>query len=273
MERIILTRKMIKYLEKTANCKNIIEFVNKHILKETSNTIDKWNMYKNKLIIKGIPVSYYVIRYNDDDSYRMKDNADLKDITWKNEMYESFDFITESNYTGFEYFPYLYGVLDCHSGPDSRIYVFHEFFDKNLVETINTLEHPSEWYDIVFQLIIICYYMQIMNSYTYNGNLNNYFCRKLEKSHYKKYKMGEYILNINHNFLIVLLDFKLTKKSTKETRLMDTIDLFLIYTKENKHKLKVPPSGRVVKLLYDIKNDPYRTVEILYQYFGLTINK
>lgn len=266
MKRIKVTEKMVKFLGKVANCKNIINFLNKYYANKSESSGDKKN--RNKLIIRNIPVAFYLIRYNDDESYKMGKNDDIKDTKWKKNVYTIFDFITESNYTGFEYFPYLYGVLDCHSGKDSRIYVFYEYFDQKLIEIINSLEHPSEWYDIAFQLISICYYMHIINSYKYDEGLESYLCKKMDKPYHKKYDLNGNIVTVSHNFVIVLYCYYPMRKLTEEDEIMGTIDLLLTYTQNNKDNMKVPPSKRIIKLLYDVKNDPLKTVDILYQYFG-----
>ena len=38
-----------------------------------------------------------------------------------------FDEITESNSIGFDYYPFIYGILNCYNDAKSNLYVFYEF--------------------------------------------------------------------------------------------------------------------------------------------------
>ena len=129
-----ITKKVIKYLESKINCDNILNFINKN------GTIDS-------LIIEKSPVSLQILDYVDgtDDSY----------IAY---LFSVFDFMVEANHTGFAYFPNIYGVLNCHNKSNSKVYIFFEKFDGNVTELINNMTHSSEWYDIVFYMIMINYY-------------------------------------------------------------------------------------------------------------------
>src|SRR5690606_30894227 len=104
-------------------------------------------------------------------------------------------------------FPHLYGVLNCHGSDNSRVYIYYELFDGDLEDLINNIGHPSEWYDIAFQMIMINYYIMIINKYTYDGNIKNHLYKKLSKPYYKKYEIDNREISINHKFLIVYKDF------------------------------------------------------------------
>lgn len=267
MSRIKNARRIISYLEERINCKNVMKFVD-----ETMNKVlnkDK-EMKITHLNIDGISTAFKMMNYNDLDNYVRKNENDPKDKTWVKNIYDIFDFMTEANYTGFEYFPYLYGVLDCHNGENSKIYIFYETFDDNLIDLINKIEHSSEWYDIVFQIIMINYYILIVNEYRYdNATLQKHFYKKLEKPYYKEYELDGNKLIINHKYLIVLWDFNHMEKMTEDNKnvIITNIDYLLKYLSDNKDKIKIPPSSRIIKLLHEIKNNPKNTPTILFQYY------
>src|SRR5579875_2412213 len=95
MDRIATTEKMIPYLEEHINCDNIKKYHDKFYESTINDHIDK-------LLIKNKPVSYTVLPY------------DTKNSEWKEKLFFRYDFMTEADYTGSPYFPYLYGVLDCY---------------------------------------------------------------------------------------------------------------------------------------------------------------
>jgi len=261
MSREKIASKMVKYLEERINCENVIKFADQ--TKENK-------MVAEKLIVDNTPIAFKIINYNDDENYIKKNKSDSNDRLWLQNMFNTFDFMTEANYTGFEYFPYLYGVLNCHNDENSKVYLFYEFFDGNLVELINQIGHPSEWYDIVFQMIMINYYIQSMNGYQYNnGILQNHLYKKLSKPYYKEYQIENHIFNINHKYLIALWDFVfIVKTPENKNEIITNIDYLLNFLTENKDKIKIPPSGRIIKLLHDIKNNPNNTIDVLFQYYG-----
>jgi len=247
MNRFQITTKMIDYLEDKINCHNVINFLDKSKISQSEN--------KNKLIIKSIPLTFKII---DND----------KEI--KN-LFEIFDFMTEANYTGFEYFPYLYGVLDCSD--QNKIYVFYENFDSNLIDILNNMEHQSEWYDIVFQMIIINYYIQNINNYKYdNGIPQNHLCRKLPKPIYQDYHIYDIKFTINHKYLIVLWNITNMELITDENKnnITTNIDHLIKYINEHKDKIKIMPSERILKLLNDIQNNYDDTLSILDKYYNAT---
>lgn len=282
MSRINVTKNMINYLEERVNCENAIKFADKHILKKNNKV--------NELIINKIPVAYEIVDYNDDIDGTENDDTDRGKI-WLENMFNIFDFISETNYLGYEYFPYLYGVLNCHEGVNSRVYLYYELFDENLEYLISIMEHASEWYDIVFQMIMINYYLSNISKYVYDGSVKNHLYRKLAKPYYKKYEINGKELNINHKFLIVLKDFNHIKKITSNTdTIQDTtdtsnfdvdeiisdaneihknltnIDFLIEYIKTN--KIKIPPSNKIMKLLYDIVAHPKNSMVLIHQYYG-----
>lgn len=276
MNRSKIATQSIDFLESKLNCENVIKFVNENFDSSLGEGLES---AVNKIMVSPdkssstIPMAYKVMKYNDTEDYVKKEKNDPNDKTWTKDLFNTFDFMTEANYTGFEYFPYLYGVLDCHDNENSKIYIFYEVFDGDLINLINNLEHPSDWYDIAFQMIMINYYIQVINGYRYNdGNPQNHLYKKLVKPYNKEYKFGDNAFRVNHKYLITLWDINYIEKitETNKNQIVSNIDFLLKYLDKNKPDIKVYPTGRIIKLLYDIKNSPEKTTEILYRYYGPT---
>lgn len=269
MDRIKSAEYMINYLEKRINCKNIIKFADEHM---QSKLGEGKEAIVNELKIGKTSVAFKIMKYNDTEGYIRIKKTDPKDKIWVNNMFDTFDFMTEANYTGFGYFPYLYGVLNCHEEENSKIYVFYEVFDGNLIDLINNIQHPSEWYDIVFQMIMINYYIETINGYRYNdGTVQNHLFRKLDKSYYKEYQLDNYKFSINHKYLIVLWDINYMEKITEENKsqVISNIDFLIKYLDTNKDHIKILPSGRIISLLHDVKNNPNNVPNLLDQYYNI----
>ena len=269
MDRSKIAAKLIKYLEERINCENVIKFA-----QETNDSLLGKGLESevDKLIIESVPIAFKIIKYNDEENYIKESETDANDRTWLKNLFDTFDFMTDANHTGFEYFPYLYGVLNCHEGENSKVYIFYEAFEGNLIKLINQMEHPSEWYDIVFQMIMINYYIEVLNGYLYNyGTPQNHLYRRLPKAIYREYELGDFKFKINHKYLIVLWDFNFMEKITDENRdkIVANTTYLLNYINANKDKLKIPPSGRIIKLLYDVQNHSKEIPSILNQYYNI----
>ena len=109
MKRSELANKMVEYLEKRINCDNVIHFA------------DQKRESDNKLLIEKNQVAFEIINYHDSNNESYNSNNKDHDKIWLENLFNTFDFITEANHTGNEYFPYLYGVLNCHNGDDSKL--------------------------------------------------------------------------------------------------------------------------------------------------------
>lgn len=260
MSREKITKKMIQYLEIRINCDNVMKYVDKYIKNNDKNSIIK------ELEIDSNPVAFEIIKYD----ATINNNTD--GLLGKNDisnMFEIFEIMTEANHTGNEYFPYLYGVLNCHDAENSRVYLYYEIFEGNLINLFSQVEHPSEWYDIAFQLIVINNFMQNLNNYKYSGALENFLYKKLSKPYYKNYDIDGKEFKINHKYLIVLWDINDIKKNTEEIRSAINIDIVLKYLTENKETIKIPPSLKIMKLFSDINNDPKNSISIMHQYYAM----
>lgn len=252
-QRSKITDKMRKYLESRLNCENVIKFVDKNL----SDTITINDSIK-KLKIGTIPLLLQIINYNDEN------DDDKKNLQ---KTFAGYDFITEANYTGFEYFPYLYGVLNCHAGSKSRVYVFFEYFENTLTDLFPKIEHSSEWYDIIFQLAIINYYLTTQNSYYYDSRPEKYLYNRFAKPIYQQYDFTDKKFNINHKYLINLWSDKIIK-SDEQLNKTEYIKNLLEYIEKHRDAIKIPPSGRIIKLLQDLQNSPDNTLLILDQYYN-----
>lgn len=270
MSRSKIADKMIKYLEDRVNCENILKFVDQY-KKSTLGTAKEAVI--QELMVDNTGVAFKVIKYNNSDSYVRK-KGEMRDRNWAENMFKIFDFTTESNYTGFEYFPYLYGVLICHDEASkiSTMNIFYEVFDGNLAELIDKIDHPSDWYDIVFQIIMINYYMNTIHGYLYyDGTPENHLYKKLPKPYYKDYEFGGHKFRVNHKYLINMWGFNYMEEITENTkeRMETNIDNLLKYLgKKNMKQLNNPPSDRILKLLNEVKNSPENTISILNSYYN-----
>jgi hypothetical protein len=249
MDRLHLADKMILFLEDRINCDN----VNKYHEEFFDSTIEE-NSKVDKLIINKKPVLFTILYY---------DNSQEE---WKKELFQRFDFMTEANYTGYSYFPYLYGVLDCYNQDKGKIYVYYEFFEGTLTELINNIEHPSDWYDICFQLVLINYYINQISKISYKNAIpQNHLFRKYPKPFYQKYELENYEFNINHKFLIVLWNFDLIYSNNNQVE--NNIGLLIEYLEKNKNSIKIMPSNRIIKMLNEINKTPEKAISILSEYY------
>lgn len=261
MSRKKIADSMIQYLEDRINCKNVMKFADEKMesILEQSDEI-----FISELKINDSRVSFEIIGYDDT---KTNGTNGTKNKTSINNMFETFDFMVESNYTGFEYFPYLYGVLNCHNNENSKVYIYYENFQGDLLHLINMLEHPSEWYDIAFQLVIIDHYVRILNGYQYNAELKNFQYKKLDKPYYRQYNINDHKFSVSNKYLIVLWDIGLTKMVSANNSENTIIDALLNYIAKS-DPLKVPLSNRLIKMFNDIKKNPENTIEILQQYYS-----
>ena len=143
MSRSTLADHLIDFLNKSVNCQNVMQLTD-NFIKDIKYL--KTDNYNTNLLVDNIPTACDII---------VKDN--MASI-WPGRMYNIFDFMTESNFTGFEYFPYIYGVLVCKENEETEIpdtiYVYYESFEGKLKNLFSKIKHPSDWYDIAFQIII-----------------------------------------------------------------------------------------------------------------------
>lgn len=265
MNRSNVAEDMIQYLENTINCDNILTVVDSHIY---INNIDPQNEHDKKLLIKKNLVSFEYQKYNDTPGYIYEKQNDVKNRTDIEKQIKVLDFMTESNYTGFEYFPYIYGVLQCHNNKDSVFYMFYESFDGFLDDLISKIEHASEWYDIIFQLIVINYYVNFMSGYTYqNIGMDKFLYRKLQKPIYKQYDMENIIFNVNHKYLIVVWNLGDIQKISTSSNHDEFFDLNFLKQYLSKNPPKINPSPRILELISKINNNPKNALNILKEYY------
>ncbi len=266
MDRIKKAEFMIDYLEKRINCENVMKFADATL----ESTLGEGKEASVKqLKVENIPVAFKVMEYDDSPEYK-REGKGKRDNEWLQNMFKTFDFMTEANYTGWPYFPYIYGVLNCHNGTDSKVYIYYEVFDGSLLDLFNRIEHPSDWYDIAFQMIMINYYIENVNGYRYNdGTPQNHLYRKI-KPYYKEYTFDTHKYTINHKYLITLWDFNYMEPITdkNKSQVVSNIDFLLKYINKNRDKIKIPPSDRIIKLLTEVSDNTNDTLNILDKYYG-----
>lgn len=244
--------RVYKHLEDRVNCTNILEYIRTHSSESKLG----------ELTIDNVPVNLEIIKYTDSTS---SDSGTLsrKDLGSKYEMY---DFISEANHTGFEYFPYLYGVLDCHSGPNSKVYVLYEMFDGTLDTLFGDLEQGSDWYETIFQICLIHHYIINIAKVSYSdATVPHHIYQKYKFPKKRQYTLGDYKFELYHKNLITLWDFKLEPTSAHSP---SNIRYVLDYIVSNASKFKVQPSQRIIKMLNEIISEPLNIPKILDSYYN-----
>lgn len=230
MNRINKARQMIAILESTVNCDNVVQIATKDAANDTTATINDTD------------VSLAVIHHPATDK-----------------LYQTYDLMVRANYSGHEIFPYLYGVLDCRQST-KNIYVYYEKFDYSLPQIMDQLTVKADWFDIVYQLISIDYYIkQTIQSNYQSGDLYHHWVRILDKPYLKKYTYQNIQISVYHKYLIVLWDIQFTTK--KQT---SNLEYLLSYLKSNP-QLDVPT--KIYKLLKTLIANPNKTIEILIEYY------
>ena len=254
--------RIYKHLEDRVNCTNILEYIRTH------------SSESKKLVIDDILVNLEIIKYSDstsdsDGSSASRNENGSLDLLLKKDLdkkYEIYDFISEANHTGFEYFPYLYGVLDCHSELNSKVYVLYEMFDGTLDTLFSELEQGSDWYEIIFQVCLINHYMINIAKVSYSDAIvPHHFYQKYKFPKKREYTLGDYKFEMYHKNLITLWDFKLEPEST---HLPSNINHVLNYITSNTSKFKVQPSQRIIRMLSDITFDSTNIPKILDSYYN-----
>ncbi|MEM3063408.1 MAG: hypothetical protein QW303_07690, partial [Nitrososphaerota archaeon] len=131
--------KIFQYLEKRINCENVANFVRglpiTGIIK-----IGKRKLFE--LAVGSAPILMEIVKYHSSKKYTTANKSNLPNVQWLWKQYEVFEFINEANYTGFEYFPYLYGILECPKEKISRVFIFYEHFEGHLTHLFDRMEHP-----------------------------------------------------------------------------------------------------------------------------------
>lgn len=264
-ERGKIANQIYQYLEERINCSNIISYIDKYKNKEEN--IDSIT----SLTIESVPVAFKVIQYDDKNT---ESNSKIIGKKTIKKIYDMYDFISESNHTGFEYFPYLYGVLDCHNESDSKVYTLYETFDGTISELLKQISHPTEWYEIFFQIILIHHFVNNISNKKYlNGTLDNHLYKKYKHPLKKQYSLGEYKFEIFHRNLIVMWNFELADiDTTNNQNIKINIDYLLDFFKEHTDTMENKPTGRLMNLLHEIKSSPSEIPKILDKYYNTSKN-
>lgn len=230
MDRSKIADKLIKYLDKNINCNNLVNYIEKN--KKSTDT----------LIVSDVPIMYRGYTFHKVSDNKFDDEYD--------KFINVLDFTTDSNYLGSEHFPYIYGVISCYENDSNNVYVFKEAFSGNISELFDTMTHISEWYDIIFQILIIDKYVEHDHDLELlDLNVSQLLFKKHPRPIYKSYTIDSINLTINHKFLIVV-DMDATKLKKGKT----TCNLLRYLRKliNESSDLVIKPSPVINKLLDDL---------------------
>jgi hypothetical protein len=245
MNRSKIALEMIGYLESTLNCQKVIKFIDRKT-KSLDSVHHLQNSDDRTLTIKNILVAFHLFSFENNH-------------TLYQDLISKFDFMTRINHEGFEYFPYLYGVLNCIDDTLQRTYVFSEHTDMKLMNLFNNLEGASDWYDLALQAAMIDYYLgEKLQYYDYGGNLDHFQIIKMEKPVRAEYIVGEELkISTFHKFRLVY--WKTTPIPTNG-RLVETL-----LRMSEKGMINLP--GKIVDMLTEIVANPGSIMAILGRYY------
>jgi hypothetical protein len=242
-------RKIISYLDSKVNCKNIEVFLENHY--ETKPYHLRLNV-GNELH----DASYELVQYPDTDE---------TEIILQN-IFNTFKFITQANYSGLDYFPWLYGLLKCDGltedtqTPARQVHTFYEYFETNLQEYIPKISHPSEWYGICFQLALISDFMR-RNNKAYDSSMANHLVKFHEKPVFTQYSKGDVKISVRQTMRIVLKDFYL-EEGSKDSSIQGLLKYLSSHPDIN-----IPPSPKNMSFMHKYVTDPTQLTPLLASYY------
>lgn len=271
MSRQKIASKLIQFLEEKINCKNVMK------------KADDYSTEAEKILLIESENVVFEIYYYDDTKIEEGDRNQM----WVQRLIQTLDFMVESNHMGFEYFPYVYGLLNCHEGPESKIYLYTEAFDGRLEDLFGNILHPSDWYDVIFQIVMIDYWIRL-HKYEYDASIEKFVFRKYPKPFKKKYEIDSLTLNLSRKYLIIYANTQpFISLETIVTNFPDEIleptgedaefpikkpGINMLYSFVIEGKFPVPPSHRIVRMLEDLmqNKDIEGTNSIINKYYGNT---
>ena len=246
------TAKIFEVLEARVNCENIISFLEKHKVEGST-----------KISVRNREMDIFIIGYDDYTG----DLLTNKNKQTKDNLFKYYDFISDANHTGFEYFPYLYGVLDCHSGNNSKIYTIQEPFDGTLGDLVTSLDQQKEWFTIIFQMVLIHYYFSVITGCNYkNATIQNHFYKKSTKKYPQRYKLDGHEFEFFSDITLVLGEFNLVNDATEQNP--NNLQLLVSYIGSNPNIIK--PSSSQMAIIAEVIESPKSTPTILKKYYGTT---
>lgn len=279
MSRTQTAEKIIQYLEDRINCENIIEYTREF----TANAEGKSTKPSGSSSSSSSDSSIEPLTLPSGQTFQLKidnvptslqqlvhDTSDETERTKITKLDAVYSFVTESNYTGFEYFPYIYGVIDCHekSSTKSVLYTYTEQFDGDFLELANALGHASDWYDIVFQYVVISHYLINISHYEIYNELfdpSKFLYKKHTKPFYKTYEFQltnpdatftDGSFSVNHKYLLVTWNFDelVAIEGPTSPNFSNCMDLLLQWFDTYKSTIPIYPSSRILQLLTELKD-------------------
>jgi hypothetical protein len=225
---------MVNYLKETVECGNIMEFIKEHATKDSL-----------KMTINGRPTDIQIININ-------------REIDPK--ISKTLDIMMEFNYSDNECFPYLYGILICRNDDtkSGKGYILYEGQDGYLFDLLKHLTNQSDWYELIFQIIIINYYLR---DYKFNSTSNVYQYRALTNARRKDYTLSNVDIKIYHKFVVSVTGLTVIENNGE-------INLDILKdVKTLAETVDVKPSLRAIELIDEVLEHPDKIPDILVKYY------
>ena len=259
--RIDIYNKCKKIFSEKINCDEIENFVNdnkeKKLAEGKEGIVYLLNMNDIKVAAKYVP-------YNGDPNYTYVPNGKIS-LEWMNYTNETYEFMKESNTSGFDFFPYVYQIINCPNKDNSYEYIFYEAFDGDLLNLLMEETNKYALYTIFFQLIRINYYLEIICGMKYfDGKAANHLFRKIKLPTEEKVVMDSYEFILKNQYLVVIWDFHNMKqfKEPKEFKRN-----FMLVMKNINQQQKFL-SEELVTLINSVNENPTSTPQLLYSFYN-----
>lgn len=253
-----LATRMITFLKSKLNCQNVVEFTSRY-RQSTNPEMASQGLYltKNYLKIENHKVTFKIIR-----------GTKSKLETWLETQVPIMDFMSETNNAGQEYFAYIYGVLTCNwqsESDNTHIYIYSEYFGDNFRGFIAAIKHASEWYDVVFQLVMINQFLA-EKGYA-SGEVDDYSYQIIRQKK-TKYEIAGENLTIMHKCQLVMTGEMPPKLDADATSKMMIIRSVTSYLAANPGATTVAPSDRIKELMRRLVDKPDTYASLLVEYYG-----
>lgn len=244
MNRSKTALEMIDYLENTLNCQKVIKFIDRRT--ESLDNIHHETPDSRTLMIKKTPVAFHLFSFD-------------VNHTLYQDLINKFDFMTRINHEGFDYFPYIYGVLNCIDETLQRTYVFSEKTDTDLMHLFNDLQGASDWYDLSLQAAMMDHYLgEEFKYYDYGGDPQHFQVIKIDRPSRAEYIIGDELkISTIHKFKLV---YWKTSPMPTSGRLTETL-----LKMSKKGEIEMPK--KVVEMLTEITTNPGAVMTILGRYY------
>ena len=241
MSRPKKSKIMRKYFGSRMNCENVMGYISEN--KSSNDTI----------------------KVNDEEvSFDIFDYDYGKDVDKMTKILDRIDIMTDANESSAEIFPYIYGVLDCNLGANSKLYVLYEPFVGTFRDIHMEVGQSSEWYDITLQIILITEYFKEIMKIGCFADLDHILWNRMAKPYYHPYLLDDESVPILRHFDIVVSRFP-----TDCDNKVPTIELYHKYVTDlsNFQNTANPPTPRIAEILSIIINNKQDVKSVIDKYF------